>query len=257
MSRFPCRASNTSRDPDSKVHAANMRPTRVLSASDRPHVDPMNLAIRGVHHQCNQQSRHREVVDFSVNNWRIIKCSHCVFANIVKKTLCCNGKGCHDENNSYPGLRTKNLFNHIHFYILTTNVTLSTVTDLSFGIHYMHSSVCLPMNKTKHAEMPKRALTDVILGLMQCCPLWDSIHGPCDTNLLVEHFAVLLIKRNPRISRICVILDLVDPFKLQSVYTFPPSPIFRLVAQTMYLQVAETVPSECDFNMPLGHSMYM
>ena len=31
---------------DSKVHGANMGPTWVLSASDGPHVGPMNLAIR-------------------------------------------------------------------------------------------------------------------------------------------------------------------------------------------------------------------
>ena len=32
--------------PDSKVHGANMGPTRVLSAPDGPHVGPMNLAMR-------------------------------------------------------------------------------------------------------------------------------------------------------------------------------------------------------------------
>ena len=32
--------------PDSKVHGANMGPTWVLSAPNRPHVGPMNLAIR-------------------------------------------------------------------------------------------------------------------------------------------------------------------------------------------------------------------
>ena len=31
-------------NPDSKVHGANMGPTWVLSAPDRPHVGPMNLA---------------------------------------------------------------------------------------------------------------------------------------------------------------------------------------------------------------------
>ena len=31
--------------PDSKVHAANIGPTWVLSAPDGPHVGPMNLAI--------------------------------------------------------------------------------------------------------------------------------------------------------------------------------------------------------------------
>ena len=34
--------------PDSKVNRANMGPTWVLSAPDGPHVDPMNLDIRGV-----------------------------------------------------------------------------------------------------------------------------------------------------------------------------------------------------------------
>ena len=34
--------------PDSKVHGANMGPTWVLSAPNRPHVGPMNLAIRDV-----------------------------------------------------------------------------------------------------------------------------------------------------------------------------------------------------------------
>ena len=33
-------------NPDSKVHGANMGPTRVLSDPDGPHVGPMNLAIR-------------------------------------------------------------------------------------------------------------------------------------------------------------------------------------------------------------------
>ena len=31
---------------ESKVHWANMGPTRVLSAPDGPHIGPMNLAIR-------------------------------------------------------------------------------------------------------------------------------------------------------------------------------------------------------------------
>ena len=34
------------KNPDSKVHGANMGPTWVLSAADGPHVGPMNLAIR-------------------------------------------------------------------------------------------------------------------------------------------------------------------------------------------------------------------
>ena len=33
--------------PHSKVHGVNMGPTWILSAPDGPHVDPMNLAIRG------------------------------------------------------------------------------------------------------------------------------------------------------------------------------------------------------------------
>ena len=36
--------------PDSNVHGANMGPTWVLSASDGPHVGPMNLAIRELRH---------------------------------------------------------------------------------------------------------------------------------------------------------------------------------------------------------------
>ena len=32
-------------NPDSKIHGVNMGPTWVLSASDGPHVGPMNLAI--------------------------------------------------------------------------------------------------------------------------------------------------------------------------------------------------------------------
>ena len=36
-------------DPGSKVHGTNMGPTWVLPAPDRPHVGPMNLAIRGYH----------------------------------------------------------------------------------------------------------------------------------------------------------------------------------------------------------------
>ena len=34
------------RNPDSKIHGANMGPAWVLSAPDGPHVGPMNLAIR-------------------------------------------------------------------------------------------------------------------------------------------------------------------------------------------------------------------
>ena len=34
--------------PDNKVHEANTGPTWLLLAPDRPHVDPMNLTIRGV-----------------------------------------------------------------------------------------------------------------------------------------------------------------------------------------------------------------
>ena len=34
------------RNPDSKIHAANMGPTWVLSAPDGPHIGPMNLFIR-------------------------------------------------------------------------------------------------------------------------------------------------------------------------------------------------------------------
>ena len=34
--------------PDGKVHVANMGPTWVLSSPGGPHVDPMNLALRGV-----------------------------------------------------------------------------------------------------------------------------------------------------------------------------------------------------------------
>ena len=33
-------------NPDSKVHGANMGPTWDLSATDGPHVGPMDLAIR-------------------------------------------------------------------------------------------------------------------------------------------------------------------------------------------------------------------
>ena len=34
-------------DRDSKVHGVNVRPTLVLLATDGPHDDPMNLALRG------------------------------------------------------------------------------------------------------------------------------------------------------------------------------------------------------------------
>ena len=39
--------------PDSKVHRANIGPTWVLSAPDRPHVGPMNLALRVAPLQCS------------------------------------------------------------------------------------------------------------------------------------------------------------------------------------------------------------
>ena len=38
-------ATTSAAIPDSKVHAANMGPTWVLSAPDGPQVGPMNLAI--------------------------------------------------------------------------------------------------------------------------------------------------------------------------------------------------------------------
>ena len=41
---------NNAHYPDSKVHGANMGPTWVLSAPDRPHVGPMNLAIKDLMH---------------------------------------------------------------------------------------------------------------------------------------------------------------------------------------------------------------
>ena len=55
--KFLKQASNTV--PDSKVHGANMGPTRVLSAPDGPHVGPMSLAIRGVVplHHCQFYSK--------------------------------------------------------------------------------------------------------------------------------------------------------------------------------------------------------
>ena len=34
------------KNPDNKVHGANMGPTWVLSVPDGPHIGPMNLAIR-------------------------------------------------------------------------------------------------------------------------------------------------------------------------------------------------------------------
>ena len=37
-----------SRVPENKVYGANMGPSWVLSATDGPHIGPMNLAIRGV-----------------------------------------------------------------------------------------------------------------------------------------------------------------------------------------------------------------
>ena len=43
----PNRPSVQCNVPDSKVHGANMGPTWILPAPDGPHVDPMNLAIRG------------------------------------------------------------------------------------------------------------------------------------------------------------------------------------------------------------------
>ena len=43
-----CHASASRYVPDSKVHAADMGPTWILSAPDGTHVGPMNMAIRGV-----------------------------------------------------------------------------------------------------------------------------------------------------------------------------------------------------------------
>ena len=44
---IPKRQCNKDSDPESKFHGANRGPTGVLSVPDGPHVDPMNLAIRG------------------------------------------------------------------------------------------------------------------------------------------------------------------------------------------------------------------
>ena len=43
---YTCRGLKLVFFPDSKYHGANIRPNWVLSAPDRPHVGPMNLAIR-------------------------------------------------------------------------------------------------------------------------------------------------------------------------------------------------------------------
>ena len=47
VSDCPCYHKTPLKEPDSKVHGANMGPTWDLSAPDGPHVGPMNLAIRG------------------------------------------------------------------------------------------------------------------------------------------------------------------------------------------------------------------
>ena len=39
--------SSIKKDPDSKIHGANMGPTWVLSAPDGPHIGPINLVIWG------------------------------------------------------------------------------------------------------------------------------------------------------------------------------------------------------------------
>ena len=42
--------TNSSKDPDSKVHGANMRPSWGRQDPDGPHVGPMNFALWG--HKC-------------------------------------------------------------------------------------------------------------------------------------------------------------------------------------------------------------
>ena len=48
-------------DPNSKVHGANMVPTWVMSASDGPHVGPMNLAM--------QRSFYVSLICAWINDW--------------------------------------------------------------------------------------------------------------------------------------------------------------------------------------------
>ena len=50
---FDLRTCNHS--PDNKVHGTNMGPTWVLSAPDRSHVGPMNLAIRVSIYTCSDE----------------------------------------------------------------------------------------------------------------------------------------------------------------------------------------------------------
>ena len=59
---FVCYVCTDHITPDIKVHGANMGPTWVLSASDGPHISPMNLAIR----------------DFIQNGWCDPHCSRLV-----------------------------------------------------------------------------------------------------------------------------------------------------------------------------------
>ena len=71
---FLSRPTTAQRFPDSKVHGANMGPTWVLSAPDRPHVGPMNLAIwvyKGCHwtlHCCWANEIGQDILDQITQN---------------------------------------------------------------------------------------------------------------------------------------------------------------------------------------------
>ena len=67
--------------PDSKVHGANMGPTWVLSTPDRPHVGPLNLAIRAA--QCRIWVVKRWAPWGSSNCWPHSYCVH----DLIHKAL--------------------------------------------------------------------------------------------------------------------------------------------------------------------------
>ena len=72
--------------PDSKVHGANMGPTWVLSASDGPHVVPMNLAIRV--RQTSDLSVWTSIHETKYVCLRKFTQAYVIFVNVVRCRVC-------------------------------------------------------------------------------------------------------------------------------------------------------------------------
>ena len=85
------------RRPDSKVHGANMGPTWVLSAPDRSHVGPMNLAIRAGHPLPRRICFHQLYYDLrrplKKGPWGVLK-TIMLYVSVPNKAITYHWKSC-------------------------------------------------------------------------------------------------------------------------------------------------------------------